>query len=290
MVIFISASYNHRHRCNNLEYVEPLKNFANDTALQFTIRELQQLISSPRFWISFAVVIVVLTLVGPFYTLTSLNFSARLVYWTLIACLNYLAGFCFSLYFGHLLFSAGLSEIASRLVSGFISGIPITFIVWNVNVYFYGFDMSKSIGFFNLLLYCCIIAMAIGILFYMFSLETRDNQSYADQPAVNKISPAFMRRLPAHLGKNILSLEAQDHYVNVTTDNGSALVLIRLADAIAELEGLEGLRIHRSHWVATNAISKTKRENGKLLVELSNGTALPVSRTYTKNLKEKFSI
>ncbi len=258
--------------------------------MQFTIRELQQLISSPRFWISFAVVVVVLTLVGPFYTLTSLNFSARLVYWTLIACLNYLAGFCFSVYFGHLLFSAGLSELVSRLVSGFISGIPITFIVWNVNVYFYDFDMSESIGFFSLLLYCCVIAMAIGILFYMFSLETRDNEPFSDKPTVKSSNPAFMRRLPAHLCKEILSLEAQDHYVNVTTKNGSALVLIRLADAIAELEGLEGLRIHRSHWVAADAISKTKRESGKLLVELTNGTSLPVSRTYAKNLKEKLAI
>jgi hypothetical protein len=178
--------------------VKPLKNFATDTAMQFTIRELQRLISSPRFWISFAAVIVVLTLIGPFYTLTSLNFSARLVYWTLTACLNYLAGFCFSLYFGHLLFSAGLSELLSRLLGGFISGIPITFIVWNVNVYLYDFNMSKSVGFLSLLFYCCIIAMAIGVLFYMFSLEPRDNQPYAAPPAVNNNSPAFMRRLPAH--------------------------------------------------------------------------------------------
>ncbi len=235
-------------------------------------------------------VILILTLVGPFYTLTSLNFSARLVYWTLIASLNYLAGFCFSLYFGHLLYSAGLSELASRLVASFLSGIPITLIVWNVNVYFYEFNMSESIGFFSLLFYCCFIAMAIGVLFYMFSLETGNNESLSNQPAVKNSSPVFMRRLPAHIGKKVLSLEAQDHYVNVTTDIGSALVLIRLADAIEELDGLEGLRIHRSHWVATEAIARTLRKDGKLQVELTNGTALPVSRTYAQNLKQRFAV
>lgn len=132
--------------------------------------------------------------------------------------------------------------------------------------------------------------MAIGILIYMFSLETRKNEPFADPSALKQPNQTFLRRLPPHLGKNILSLEAQDHYVNVTTDKGSALVLIRLVDAISELDGLEGLRIHRSHWVATNAISNTKRENGKLLVELTNGTALPVSRTYAKHLKEKFMV
>ena len=176
------------------------------------------------------------------------------------------------------------------MISGLVSGIPIAFIVWTVNKYIYGFDMSDGLGFWGLLGYCAIIAMVISLMFYLFSLETRKNEPFSSQPAMKNSSPAFFRRLPAHLGKNILSLEAQDHYVNVTTDKGSALVLIRLADAIAELEGLEGLRIHRSHWVAENAITKTSRKNGKLQVELSNGTALPVSRTYAKNLKDKFAV
>jgi DNA-binding LytR/AlgR family response regulator len=292
MVIFISASYNHRHRCNNLEYVKPLKNFANDTALQFTIRELQAQISNPRFWVGLVAIVFVLAMVGPFYTFSSLTFSNRLVYWAIISYVNYLVGFCVSLYVGHLFYAKGMPELASRMISGFVSGIPIAFIVWTVNKYIYGFDMSGGFGFWKLLGYCAIIAMVISLMFYLFSLETRKNEPFSSQPTLGKISKnqAFLQRLPAHLGRDILALEAQDHYVSVTTKNGSALVLIRLVDAIAELDGLEGLRIHRSHWVAAEAISKTKRENGKLLVELTNGTALPVSRTYAKNLKDNFAV
>lgn len=292
MVIFNSASYNRRHRCNNLEYVKPLKKFANDTALQFTIRELQAQISNPRFWVGLVAIVFVLAMVGPFYTFSSLTFSNRLVYWAVISYVNYLVGFCASVYVGHLLYAKGLPELASRMISGFVSGIPIAFIVWTVNKYIYGFDMSDGLGFWGLLGYCAIIAMVISLMFYLFSLETRKNEPFSSQPATVKTNakPAFLHRLPAHLGSDILSLDAQDHYVNVTTKNGSALVLIRLVDAISELEGLEGLRIHRSHWIAADAVSKTKRENGKLLVELTNGTALPVSRTYAKNLKDKFAV
>ena len=137
--------------------------------------------------------------------------------------------------------------------------------------------------------------MAIGILFYLFSFETRNNEPFSSDPVTGKntTDPIFLRRLPVDLGKNIISLEAQDHYVNVTTGKGSILVLIRLTDAIEELEGLEGLeglRIHRSHWVANTAITRTLRKNGKLLVELTNGTTLPVSRTYANDLKERLAV
>ncbi len=271
-----------------------MKNFAEYTALQFTIRELHTQIINPRFWIGLSAIIVVLALVGPFYTFASLTFSGRLVYWAFISGVNYLVGLSVSLFIGQYLYTKGLAELPARMISGFTSGIPIAVIVWTVNNYIYGFDMSDGLGFFGLLGYCVIIATAISLMFYLFSLETRKTEPYSNTPIstdANKNSePAFFRRLPVHIGKNILSLEAQDHYVNVTTDMGSALVLIRLADAITELEGIDGLRIHRSHWVATDAIAKTLRKDRKLQVELTNGTALPVSRTYAQNLKQRLAV
>ena len=55
---------------------------------------------------------------------------------------------------------------------------------------------------------------------------------------------------------------------------------MRLSDAIAETRGIDGLQIHRSHWVARNAIVGLTRENGRPVVALVTGVTLPVSRTY----------
>ncbi|RYE08124.1 MAG: LytTR family transcriptional regulator [Hyphomicrobiales bacterium] len=48
---------------------------------------------------------------------------------------------------------------------------------------------------------------------------------------------------------------------------------------------IEGLQIHRSHWVARDAVVKAVRAEGKLLVELSNGMRLPVSRGFAAKAK-----
>ena len=85
-------------------------------------------------------------------------------------------------------------------------------------------------------------------------------------------------KLPAALGRDILALQAEDHYVRVHTAKGSALLLMRLADAIEDLGGLEGMRVHRSWWVSRHAISASAMQGRKLLLTLTNGVAAPVTR------------
>jgi DNA-binding LytR/AlgR family response regulator len=53
---------------------------------------------------------------------------------------------------------------------------------------------------------------------------------------------------------------------------------MRLADAIRETGDVAGLQIHRSHWVALEAVEGVKRRDGKLFLEMADGALLPVSR------------
>lgn len=71
----------------------------------------------------------------------------------------------------------------------------------------------------------------------------------------------------------------QDHYVDVHTDKGNTLVLMRLADAIAEMEGVSGMQIHRSHWVALDAVAGSLRKDGRLFLRMTDEKLLPVSRS-----------
>ena len=57
-------------------------------------------------------------------------------------------------------------------------------------------------------------------------------------------------------------------------------LLLRLADAIAETDGVEGLQVHRSHWVARRAISGLLRGRGKVALWMSDGAVVPVSRRH----------
>lgn len=90
--------------------------------------------------------------------------------------------------------------------------------------------------------------------------------------------PRLVARLPEALRAEVLLVSANDHYVTVRTLRGEAEILLRFGDAVAELDGIEGVRVHRSHWVARRAVVGTGRAGGRVMLQLCDGTRVPVSR------------
>ena len=88
---------------------------------------------------------------------------------------------------------------------------------------------------------------------------------------------SLLARLPAPLGREIVALQIEDHYVRVHTRIGSTLVLLPLRQAI-EGCGLPGLRSHRSWWVARDAVTGVRQDGRNVRLVLSNGLEAPVSR------------
>ncbi len=100
-------------------------------------------------------------------------------------------------------------------------------------------------------------------------------------------APTFLERLPARLrGADLHAVQAEDHYLRLHTSRGQDIILMRLADALKALEGLEGAQVHRSWWVAREAVIGAERGNGRASLTLRNGVVAPVSRTYARALRE----
>jgi hypothetical protein len=104
-------------------------------------------------------------------------------------------------------------------------------------------------------------------------------------PADTPPDGALLNRLPARLGREVLCLQMEDHYVRVHTLKGSDLVLIPLKQAMAELADLEGLQVHRSWWVARGAVVGSTSDGRNLKLRLSNGMEVPVSRASIARLR-----
>lgn len=103
----------------------------------------------------------------------------------------------------------------------------------------------------------------------------------ASAPAVPAAArPRFLDRLPATIGSPLLCLSMEDHYVRAHGPAGSTLILMRMRDAVAELDGLPGLRVHRSWWVASDAVQRIEKEEGRVRLRLINGMTVPVARSY----------
>lgn len=97
-------------------------------------------------------------------------------------------------------------------------------------------------------------------------------------PAPDPPLPRLAARLPDDLRGDILHVTARDHYVVVRTDRGTAEILLRFGDALAELDAADGLRVHRSHWVARRAVGGVERHGDRVVLRLSDGSGVPVSR------------
>lgn len=87
----------------------------------------------------------------------------------------------------------------------------------------------------------------------------------------------LLERLPVAVGRQLISITADLHYLHVTTRRGRATILGSLAEAEADL-GQRGLRIHRSHWVALEAVRRLRRTTKGMRCELADGRLLPISR------------
>jgi len=107
----------------------------------------------------------------------------------------------------------------------------------------------------------------------------------AQPPAPPPPNP-LLAQMPAELGSDIVALEMEDHYVRVHTALGSALVLMRLRDAVALVSDLEGMQVHRSWWVARGAVEDVVRDGRNIRLKLARGIEAPVARANVAPLRE----
>ena len=137
--------------------------------------------------------------------------------------------------------------------------------------------------------YFMILAMILpfGTAYLMIErrLLHRPAPAAAPSEAPTAAPAKLIARLAPRLGGEVLALQAEDHYVRVHTPLGSELLLMRFGDAIEELGGLAGERVHRSWWVARSAVGAARVDGRRACLTLTNGLQAPVSREATSRLR-----
>lgn len=231
---------------------------------------MQAMARDARNWVALAVLGLVVGLVGPFGTYP-MGTLPRLVYWAMVVFGTAVIGTLCSGLLVRLLRPL-VPPLVADILGGAIAGLPVTLVVLAINSVAFG-PATHSIGVGTLVVSCSIITASVTLLVSLFA--RREAPELADRAA-----PRLLDRMPLPVRGRLLHLAVADHYVEVTTDRGKALLLMRLSDAIGEAAPVEGLQVHRSHWVALAAVRKATRKAGKPVVELETGTVVPISRTY----------
>ncbi len=260
------------------------ENFAKRTVWLITKRELQTTLGSPSFWIGLICVVAILTVSGPFDTAQDFTALQRFAYWGGIAFSTYILAMCCMVPVVYLAHVKSWNWGKSALLGGLAAGPPVGILVFVINSQIAGLDETTIKSLVRLIILCTVIAIAIAFLRQLVI----NGRKAAPTPEIIRgpsKTDIFVRRLSPEVRGDVLSLQAQDHYIEVTTTRGNELILMRLGDATQELTGLDGRRVHRSWWVAKAAISALRSEKDRLWIDLKDGRSVPVSRANEKAVR-----
>ena len=223
---------------------------------------------------------LIMTVLGPFGTAGGLTFWERLVYWLLV-----ISGVGFFMHIGVsvALKTALLQRLNQffRIAIGTVVGaLPGAAVVVFIDMMIRESGLTPDS--------MPLMWLQVAVVGYIISVvEFADWGGRPSEAPVAKVT-RLQRRLPLDAGQ-IVSLSMQDHYVEVTSEKSKELILLRLSDAIDELDGLEGMQIHRSHWVALSHVCRVEKAGHRSEVHLTDGRVLPVSGTYAPSLSERLA-
>lgn len=178
-----------------------------------------------------------------------------------------------------------------RIVFGSVVGAPLAALYLMSIDTVLRQDVFTPFNFTRRAILIALISFGVGVAEgYLRPQERARREAEPDTPpapAPVVEVPLFLRNLDPALGTELISVSTQDHYLDVVTAAGETRILKRMSDALAELDGFPGMQIHRSHWVALDAIERVEREGRKCQVVLKNGRTLPVSRPNIPILAER---
>lgn len=121
----------------------------------------------------------------------------------------------------------------------------------------------------------------------LVKLEREDGQEV--DAATADPTTEFWSKVPKALGRDLIALSAELHYLRVYTSAGDTLILFAFGRAIELLDDAASCQIHRSHWVRFAHIDALEPSDGNLICAMDTGLQLPVSRRYRKAVKLGFS-
>lgn len=264
----------------------------NHPFLSSTLRELQIFTRSWRFWTTFTLVILIFIVTGPYGTLERMTLGVRFGYWLIVHAVTWTIAICLSIMAEILLRDRVNHTLARMMIGSLVAALPIGFALGAIDFAFVGHWTGMGDGFHR-----ALFALPLCALFCLLTYTATHRQiaeasappALVPAPTASPTSePEILARLKPQNRGPLLRLSVEDHYTDVVTSRGHELILLRFADALKELGLTRGLQVHRSHWVADAHVETLRRDGGKLVLIMKDGTEIPVSRTYMDAVRSRF--
>jgi hypothetical protein len=97
----------------------------------------------------------------------------------------------------------------------------------------------------------------------------------------------FLASLPEVIGRDVIAISSDLHYLNVHTGLGTAVVLGSVSRC-AQFFADQGMMVHRSNWVAKQHVARVVISGSEAYCIMSNGMKVAISRSKRKEVKNTF--
>lgn len=250
--------------------------------------------STSRITLSiWAIATITVALAGPFGTFTTVPTTTAIAYWALVIGMS-------------ILVSNFILVTATQLLSDWPRGrldlfLPAIFtavytpLLHPVGALFLGPEAAAVLSFWQCLVIVLVIAYGVMLLqrlyrtgsMWVTTALTGIEVPQGVRPA-SRSRARLLDRVDTAPDARVLRVSVDNHYVILHLQDGSRhRLLMRFADAIAELDGVDGFQTHRSHWVACGAIVRVLRVGGREIALMVDGETVPISRTCRNNLERR---
>ena len=283
-----SAASTRRDFANSFEF------FANVGSMSFTQRQ-------PPLWGRWRPFLAALPLglllgfAGPFGSYPAYPSATRYAFWLGLTAAGALAAVAADAVLPARKLRAGAIRVGAVAL---VSALPMTFVVaWTMSLVQPGrvFAPQQLPALFAAV---AAVQLLIAYATTIASPAAQDAEAPVAAPAVPEpadeavpaaFPSALLGRLPPEIGRDIIALETEDHYLRVHARGGSALILMRMADAVALLDPRLGAQVHRRWWVAEAAVAGVRAEGQKLSLCLIDNKRVPVGRTFSAAVRARFA-
>lgn len=235
-------------------------------------------------------VAAVVATIGPFGTFTALPAADRYLYWMIIIPLNWAQVLLAAAAVARLPVARSWPRTAVAAAGCLAASVPASVEVWGLEAWLRpgpaaptALELWPYVLLLTLALALPVSRLSPGSMRFLARPRTEDAPARPAPPA--PAAPNFLARVPRPLRGAPLCVAAEDHYLRVHTPGGSALILYRMADALADLAGADGLQVHRSFWVAAEAVAGVERSGRRVSLRLTNGLVVPVSRSFLARVR-----
>lgn len=254
-----------------LQRVKSRREYGRDKELEVSRIYARCVVFSAEFLAGFFVMMVAFAMTRPFGTDVEDHKALSSVLWIIGSLLNYVfVAVTLKWFVYFVLFRLGIAAYLASLILSYSSTAVLSALAL-IKVS----PVHTVVNVLEMTVAMILIISALSIASVTAYLAMRHPLFTATDGEQRLLS-----MLPSHIHGKIISVSAEDHYVKVATELGSTLVRAKFQAIVELLKESRGVVIHRSHWVALEAVERVeRREHGGMVAQLSNGSEFPVAKS-----------